>query len=192
MKNENTEQRIIKKYQNRKLYDTTESCYITLDDIANMVKRNEEVKVIDNKTKNDVTSVIFTQILVEQEKNTQSNLPKTLLRDLIRKGKGSIADFMHRYVVLGANSEEEQRLEAQKYIDQLVNNGELSKTEGKSLLKNVTTHNSIEDEFNEHLSQQVSRSVKELTHINEIEGHISTLNDKIKELESRLSKYENA
>jgi polyhydroxyalkanoate synthesis repressor PhaR len=95
--NENT--RIVKKYQNRKLYDTKDSCYITLDDIAKMVKRGEEVKVVDNKTKGDVTSIILTQILVEQEKATKSILPLTMLRDIIQKGQGSLFDFIQRYVI---------------------------------------------------------------------------------------------
>ena len=50
-----TKVKIIKRYQNRKLYDTQQSCYVTLDDIAKMIRSNEEVMVIDNKSKNTVT-----------------------------------------------------------------------------------------------------------------------------------------
>ena len=51
----NMRTKIIKRYQNRKLYDTQQSCYVTLDDIAKMIRTNEDVMVIDNKTKNDTS-----------------------------------------------------------------------------------------------------------------------------------------
>ena len=60
--------KIIKRYQNRKLYDTQQSCYVTLDDIAKMIRNSEEVMVIDNKTKNDITAATLTQIIFEAEK----------------------------------------------------------------------------------------------------------------------------
>ena len=60
--------KIIKRYQNRKLYDTQQSCYVTLDDIAKMIRSSEDVMVIDNKTKNDITAATLTQIIFEAEK----------------------------------------------------------------------------------------------------------------------------
>ena len=63
--------KIIKRYQNRKLYDTQQSCYVTLDDIAKMIRTNEEVMVIDNKSKNDITAATLTQIIFEAEKKAK-------------------------------------------------------------------------------------------------------------------------
>ena len=62
------EPKIIKRYQNRKLYDTVDSCYVTLEDIRDMIKMGEDVRVIDNATKEDLTSVTFAQIIFEEEK----------------------------------------------------------------------------------------------------------------------------
>ena len=64
--------KIVKRYQNRKLYDTQQSCYVTLDDIAKMVRSNEHVVVIDNKSKNDITAATLTQIIFEAEKKISS------------------------------------------------------------------------------------------------------------------------
>lgn len=189
-KKADNEVRVIKKYQNRKLYDTQDSRYITLDDISGMVRENTEVKVIDNKSKNDVTSVIFAQILVEQEKASRSNLPPTLLRDLIRKGKGSISDFMHRYVVLNTGSEKDRKAEAQKYVDQLVTEGALNKTEARVLLKEVINEDPIQKEFDSQIGKQISSTVKNLTNLDNIETHITSLNQKINQLETKLSQYE--
>ncbi len=61
------EVKIIKRYQNRKLYDTHESSYVTLDEIAKMIKSGEDLRVIDNKTKNDITASTLTQLLYESE-----------------------------------------------------------------------------------------------------------------------------
>lgn len=183
------ETRIVKKYQNRKLYDTKDSCYITLDDIAKMVKRGEEVKVVDNKTKNDVTSVILTQILVEQEKSTKSILPLTMLRDIIQHGQGSLFDFIQRYVILGVNSTQEKVAEAERYINRLVDRGDLSKVEGKNLLKEVVDAPSKgQEEFDNYIGTRVSTLVRETTKLSTIDDSIANLQTKLQNLEAQIAK----
>ncbi len=86
--------KIIKRYQNRKLYDTQQSCYVTLDDIAKMIRSNEEVMVIDNKTKNDITAATLTQIIFEAEKKASHYAPLFTLREIIQNGNGSISSFL--------------------------------------------------------------------------------------------------
>lgn len=78
--------RVIKRYANRKLYDMSESCYITHDEIANLVEAGEEVRVIDNRTKEDLTTKTLTQILFEKEKKTRRQLPLSTLRGLFQSG----------------------------------------------------------------------------------------------------------
>jgi polyhydroxyalkanoate synthesis repressor PhaR len=86
--------KIIKRYQNRKLYDTQQSCYVTLDDIAKMIRTNEEVMVIDNKSKNDITAATLTQIIFEAEKKASQYAPLFTLREIIQNGNGSISSFL--------------------------------------------------------------------------------------------------
>ena len=183
------ETRIVKKYQNRKLYDTKDSCYITLEDIAKMVKKGEEVKVIDNKTKNDVTSIILTQILVEQEKSTKSILPLTMLRDIIQRGQGSLFDFIQRYVILGVNSTQEKTAEAERYVDRLVERGDITKTEGKTLLKEVLEAPSKgQADFDSFIGDRVTSVIRETSKINALNDHITALQDRLHTLEQKLSK----
>ncbi len=185
------ETRIVKKYQNRKLYDTKDSCYITLDDIAKMVKRGDEVKVVDNKTKNDVTSIILTQILVEQEKATKSILPLTMLRDIIQRGQGSLFDFIQRYVILGVNSTQEKSAEAERYINRLVDRGDLSKTEGKNLLKEVLDAPSKgQQDFDDFIGTRVTTLVRETTKLNSLTDNIEALQSKLQMLEQKLTKLD--
>ncbi len=81
--------RIIKRYQNRKLYDTCQSCYVTLEEIAQIVRDGNEIKVIDNKTKNDITYSTQLQLLFDQERKSQGPFDTELLKRVIRSEKGT-------------------------------------------------------------------------------------------------------
>ena len=89
---EKKEPKVIKRYTNRKLYDTVESLYVTLDEIAQMIKGGAEVKIIDNRTKEDLTSVTLAQIIFEEEKK-RSQMPLGVLREIIRHGGEAVAGF---------------------------------------------------------------------------------------------------
>jgi len=82
--------RIIKRYGNRKLYDTRESRYITLDEIAGYVRDGEDVTVIENETGADQTAVAFAQIILEEERRKGGILSVPLLRTLIRDGEQAL------------------------------------------------------------------------------------------------------
>ena len=84
--------KVIKRYTNRKLYDTVESRYVTLDEIAQMIKGGAEVKVLDNRSKEDLTSVTLAQIIFEEEKK-RSQMPLGVLREIIRHGGEAVAVF---------------------------------------------------------------------------------------------------
>jgi len=86
------EPKVIKRYTNRKLYDTVESRYVTLDEIAQMIKAGAEVKIIDNRSKEDLTSVTLAQIIFEEEKK-RSQMPLGVLREIIRHGGEAVAGF---------------------------------------------------------------------------------------------------
>ena len=73
----------IKKYANRRLYDTRKSSYITLDDLASMVRDGHEFRVVDAKTEEDITHSVLTQIIMEAEQRGQTMLPVGFLRELI-------------------------------------------------------------------------------------------------------------
>lgn len=88
--------RTIKKYANRRLYDTTKSEYITLDELAETVREGIDVKVVDAKTDQDLTQATLAQIVVET--GAARLLPATLLHQMIRMGDDALAEFMQLYV----------------------------------------------------------------------------------------------
>src|SRR5204863_9564442 len=82
--------KVIKRYTNRKLYDTVESRYVTLDEIAQRIKGGAEVKIIDNRSKEDLTTVTLAQIIfVAGKKGWQ--MPLVVLREFIRRGGDGVA-----------------------------------------------------------------------------------------------------
>ncbi len=87
------EQRIIKRYSNRKLYDTQSSQYVTLEQIAQMIRAGEEVKVLDNSSKEDLTSVTLALIIFEEEKRQKSFIPLGAMRQLIQSGGASLQEL---------------------------------------------------------------------------------------------------
>lgn len=88
------EVKVIKRYQNRKLYDTHQSCYVTLEEISQMIKNGDDLRVIDNKTKNDITQATLTQLLYETERKASNPVPVELLKEIIRKGDGSFSGWI--------------------------------------------------------------------------------------------------
>src|SRR6476646_6316494 len=110
------EPKVIKRYTNRKLYDTVESRYVTLDEIAEMVKQGVEVKIVDNRYKEELTSVTLAQIIFEEEKK-KNRMPLTVLREIIRLPGESISEFIQNEVSPRVASIRE---EAESRIDQLL------------------------------------------------------------------------
>ena len=83
--------RLIKRYGSRKLYDTEESRYVSLDELAGWIRRGQQIRVVDNKTSDDVTSQTLTQIISEEGRRGTSILPNELLHDLIRIGEQAVS-----------------------------------------------------------------------------------------------------
>ncbi len=89
---------IYKKYANRRLYDTEQSKYVTLTEVARQIRNGRQVEAIDAKTKEDVTAFVLTQILLEQAKNKTGLLPVPLLHLIIQFGDNVLMDFFQKHL----------------------------------------------------------------------------------------------
>jgi len=89
---------VIKKYGNRRLYDSTNSRYVNLDEIAGFIREGRDVKVVDAKTGQDLTRVTLTQIITEDAKDKPTGLPLELLRQLIVASDEVRQEFMMWYL----------------------------------------------------------------------------------------------
>lgn len=178
------QERIIRRYQNRKLYDTQASKYVTLDDIAAMVKDGVDVKVIDNKTKKDLTALTLTQILFEEEKKDKSILPLSALKRILQAGQDSVADFLDRLVTPGLQSIGHARGEVEKALDRLVSRGRIQEEDRQNAIREVYagSQKSVED-FSRRLEDNVTRFLEG------VRG-IATLVDKVDRLEKEVEELE--
>lgn len=103
--------RIIKRYQNRKLYDTHQSCYVTLEEIAQIIREGHEIQVIDNKTKNDITYMTQIQLLFDQERKSTKASDVELLKRVVRSQEGTFTGYI-RSLETQINGEEAVEQEA--------------------------------------------------------------------------------
>jgi len=86
--------RIIKRYQNRKLYDTFQSCYVTLEEIAQIIREGHEIQVIDNKSKNDITYMTQIQLLFDQERKSLKPGNVELLKRVVRSEGATLTGYI--------------------------------------------------------------------------------------------------
>ena len=90
---------LLKKYGNRRLYDTEKSTYVTLIDVAEMVRRGVEIAVVDAKTSEDLTRTILLQIIMEHQKSRIELLPIAFLRQLITYREDTLREFFDKYLM---------------------------------------------------------------------------------------------
>lgn len=124
--------RIIKRYPNRKLYDTEDKQYITLNGIAELIREGREVQVIDHTTGEDLTAVTLTQIIFEQEKQQSGFLPRSVLTGLVRAG-GDKLSTLRRTLASPLEFFHQVDEEIEARIGTLVSSGDMSEEEGVRL-----------------------------------------------------------
>lgn len=110
---------VIRKYGNRRLYDTSASRYVNLDDVAAMIRNGTEVKVVDASGREDLTRVTLTQIIVEDAKGGPSGLPLELLRQLIMASDHVRQEFMSWYLKSAFDSYQKVQSAVQSGLEQL-------------------------------------------------------------------------
>ena len=199
---EKKEAKVIKRYTNRKLYDTVESRYVTLDEIAQMIKGGAEVKIVDNRTKEDLTSVTLAQIIFEEEKK-RSQMPLGVLREIIRHGGEAMAGFYQEKAgtladkVAQSLSEVKSRTESiREDLEQRVRGvtGIFRKgsEEGAASVKEVL---SVGEKAVDELRGKVDGAVKQALEVlggpAGMAAEIERLQKRIQELESKLEQLAN-
>ena len=93
-----TDMIVLKKYANRRLYDTHKSAYVTLSEVADVIREGKTVKAFDAKTKVDVTGFVLTQIILEEARKNNALLPVSLLHMIIRYGENVLHEFFENYL----------------------------------------------------------------------------------------------
>lgn len=109
---------VVKKYANRRLYNTATSSYVTLDELSQMVRRGEEFVVFDAKTGEDITRSVLTQIILEEDSKGRNLLPIGFLRHLIGFYDDSLQSFLPRYLELSMDNFARHQDQMRSYMEQ--------------------------------------------------------------------------
>lgn len=141
-----SEQRLIKKYPNRRLYDTVESRYITLNDVQKLVRDGLEIKVVDSQSGDDITRGILIQIITEQEASGNPMFTTDVLTRFIRFYDESVQDAFSSFLdqTLKLYAEQQQRMQSQ--LDQLLP-GEAMQTWAELTERNIELWRQMQDSF---------------------------------------------
>lgn len=151
--------RLIKRYANRKLYDTTDSRYVTLQQIAEFVRNGEDVRIIDNKSKEDLTNVTLAQIIYEEEKKGDSATRRTSLRSFIQEGRAKLMETLPAPISKLLREEEEGEEPRPTLLEEIRG---LADERIKSILGGA------------------------MAHVHQLQSEVERLQGRIEELEGRL------
>ena len=202
------EVRIIKRYSNRKLYDTKDSSYVTLQQIGEMVRRGEHVQIIDNKTKEDKTEVTLALIISEELKNKLSSVPLGTLRTLIQvRGEKLLSQLregpMGRFIGApdegqpGSSDGEAGPVTMETPTDPTAPGAAQPQAEGgeepkvsnptmAKLYEFVESSRQTFDQLEADLEERIRELVPKTNFFNELRAKVETLTQRVEELERRL------
>ena len=179
--------RVIKRYSNRKLYDTQQKQYITLDQIANLVREGKELQVVDNTSGEDLTALTLSQIILEQEKKQKGFLPHSVLSALVEAGGKPMSSLRQRLELpLGFLRQVDTEIE--RRIQTLIQRGELAEEFGRKLRDQLMEHSPLVGSANTPNDEKIKQILKDRkipTHkdFQNLIEQIETLSEKINELE---------
>ena len=187
------ETRIIKRYANRKLYDTEHSRYVTLDQISEMIRNGDDVKIVDNKTKEDLTTVTLAQIIFEEEKKQRSFLPLAAMRNIIQSGGEWFAEAQRRVQsILPGKRKDEPSTEPAG--DEATDESAIKRRSLASLREWVDHSKHRLDEWQKHVDTKIRTTIDGISQtINPWAGvnkDVRALADRIAELEAKLRELE--
>jgi polyhydroxyalkanoate synthesis repressor PhaR len=195
------EARIIKRYANRKLYDTQHSRYVTLDQISEMIRAGDDVKIVDNKTKEDLTSVTLAQIIFEEEKKQRSFLPLTAMRNIIQNGGEWFAEAQRRVSRVLPFKRDDDSVDGPAPDDDEAPppdetpSGDdtyagTKKTEGLALVREfrewVNEQQHALEDWQKRVDGRVRNVIEGVSPFHSLHKDVKTLADRIAELEARL------
>ncbi len=124
---------IVKRYPNRKLYDTANKCYITLDGLADLIRQGEAIQVVDHASGEDLTAHTLSQVIADQEKRRGGFVPHPVLAGLVQAG-GDTLDAMRRAMVSPLDLIRHVDDEIARRVETLVSDEQMPADEGMRLL----------------------------------------------------------
>lgn len=180
----------IKKYANRKLYDTTDKKYISRARLSELIEQGKDIHIIDNETGEDLTASIVSSLIATKKGKAGRTVSSGVLIQLFRKGGNAITDYAKRYTSLWQRSFVMAEDEIDHMVKGLVKSKEITKAEGNRMKKEIIGYtNSIK----EWISDTIDKRLREMLTATNLatKDQVSELKDRIHVLEEKLAKFEN-
>ena len=178
----------IKKYANRKLYDTTDKKYISRTRLSELIKQGEDIIIIDNETGEDLTASIVSNLIATTRGKAGGTVSSGVLIQLFRKGGNALTDYAKRYVSFWQRSFTMAEDEIDEVVKKLVKSKEISRSEGVRLKKEVM---GFTTSLKVWISDAIDKRLKEVVSATNLatKDQVSELNSRIKTLEKKLEKF---
>jgi len=179
----------IKKYANRKLYDTNDKKYISREDLSELINQGKDINIIDNETGEDITASIVSSLIAASTGKAGSTVSSGVLIQLFRKGGNALTDYAKRYVSFWQRAFTMAEDEIDDMVKGLVKNKELSKAEGSRLKKEILTFTTS---LKGWISETIDRRLKEVLSATNLatRDQVTELESRIKTLEQKLEEFE--
>lgn len=186
--NQNQTTIVVKRYSNRKLYNTNESRYATLNDIAALVKSGKDVKIVDHKTKKDITEATLAQIIFEKEKD-QKKLSKQALKDIIQNPGEHLSGFFQKHIGINQIKEEAERIV--EAFEQAMAKRAFTRDDAAKLIREViqTSFQNIED-IQRKIDERIRVVVGPVASFQLLRKEIDALNAQVDFLEEKIKTLE--
>ncbi|OQY43175.1 MAG: hypothetical protein B6240_13105 [Desulfobacteraceae bacterium 4572_87] len=184
----------IKRYSNRKLYNTKTKKYITLDKIAQLLKAGEEISVMDNDTGEDITAATVSQILARSKKGQTDHGASNVMIQLLRKGPGTLVDYGKKYISFWDRALTMADEEIDRLVERLVKEKEITPSEGNRLKKDMVSRaEDMKKWISEKTDQRVNEALDLMNlasreQVSQLTEKIDTLTQKVEKLEKNLAK----
>lgn len=174
---------IIKKYANRRLYNTSSSSYITLDDLSKMTREGTDFKVVDAKSGDDITHSILTQIIMDEEANGEHMLPVSFLRDLIAMYGNSMQSMMPHYLEAAMVNFRENQSKLHETFRQNIGSNPLTKlAETNIAMMRAATQAFIPGAKDEAEASAEPQAAEEESELTELRQQMAAMQKKLEEL----------
>jgi len=179
----------IKKYANRKLYDTTDKKYVSMDTLSKLIRSGEEISIVDNETGEDLTASIVSSLIARNKSEDNKSVSSGLLIQIFRKGGGALTDYAKRYVSIWQSAFTMAEDEVDKLVNMLVKNKEISKSEAKKLRSEIVGYT---DSVKGWISDSVDKRINEVVGMMNLatKDDISSLAKKVNVLEKKIKQFE--
>ncbi len=191
------EPRVIKRYSNRKLYDTQSSRYVTLEQIADLIREGDDVRIVDNNSKEDLTSITLAQIIFEEEKKQKSFLPLGAMRNIIQSGGERLEELVTQaqkkvstVFARKSGNDGEPHTENGVPVEDIEDGSTPESREGTRALREfrewIESSQKTIDEWQKRVDDRIRHVVEGISPFASLQKDVSLLATRIAELEAKL------